>query len=83
MQLNKMQTKSTSDLSPNLFQTQCCCSSLDPMNKGGPLSLLVDREQPVDILTLTESLPSERFDDFFASCSLSRKRDSYPLLIFL
>jgi hypothetical protein len=82
MQLNKMQTKSTFDLSPNLFQTQCCCSTLDPMTKG-PLSLLVDREQPVDILTLMESLLSDRFDDFSGCCSLSCKHDSYPLLIFL
>jgi hypothetical protein len=80
MQLNKMQTKSTFDLSPNLFQTQCCCSSLDPMTKGPPK---LAREQHIDILTLTESLLSERFNYFFGCCSLSCKHDSYPLLIFL
>ena len=51
---------------PDIFQPQCCCSSLDPTTKGSVLGLLDDLGKPTDVL---------------ASMGPSQKRVSVVLLL--
>ena len=51
---------------PDIFQPQCCCSSLDPTTKGSVLGLLDDLGKPTDVLASMGSLPKESFSGSFA-----------------